>query len=57
MYYEIFDITVDNEAYVDVACFCSKWLVTSWNFTRLMWVILWGSVQFCISCNVHSTSV
>lgn len=29
MYYEIFDVTVDSEAYVDVACFCSKWLITS----------------------------
>jgi len=29
MYYEIFDVTVDNEAYVDVACFYSKWLITS----------------------------
>jgi len=45
MYYEIFDVMVDNEAYVDVACFCLKWLI-SWNVTRLMRVILYSSVQF-----------
>jgi hypothetical protein len=29
MHYEIFDVTVDNQAYVDVARFCSKWVITS----------------------------